>query len=181
MSGRQELIANLGKVMQLAFVPKDFDAALKHWTEVVGAGPFFYNEHVKLQDVKYRGQPSDIDFSMAIGYWGDIQVELVRQHNDAASIYNPNNEAASDGLHHVCILVDDMARAREVCARVGATVLQEGKLPGGEVIYVDTGGGPGTIVEILQLPPGGTAGFDFMRAQHETWDGSDPVRGRDQR
>ena len=44
----------------------------------------------------------------------------------------------------MCILVDDMAHARAVCAAAGAEVAQEGKVTGGgEVIYVDTGGGPG--------------------------------------
>ena len=74
-------IAQLGDVMQLAFVPADFEAALDHWIKV-GAGPFFAMDHVKLEDVRYRGAPADIDFSMVIGYWGDLQVELIRQHNE---------------------------------------------------------------------------------------------------
>lgn len=79
-------IARIGEVMQLAFVPADFDAALAHWLKV-GAGPFFALDHVKLDEVRYRGQPAEIDFSMVLGYWGDLQIELIRQHNAAPSIY----------------------------------------------------------------------------------------------
>ena len=170
-------IASLGEIMQLAYVPADFDATLKFWIETVGAGPFFALDHVALNDVKYKGAPVEIDFSMVIGYWGDLQIELIRQHNDAPSIYKSWREAGQEGLHHVCILVDDMAHARKVCADAGATVAQEGIVPnGGEVIYVDTGGGPGTMVEILKPGPGSREFFAMMREAARNWDGSDPIR-----
>jgi methylmalonyl-CoA/ethylmalonyl-CoA epimerase len=170
-------ITSLGEIMQLAYVPADFDATLKFWIETVGAGPFFALDHVKLNDVKYRGAPVEIDFSMVIGYWGDLQIELIRQHNDVPSIYKAWRDDGAEGLHHVCILVDDMAHARAVCADAGATVAQEGIVPnGGEVIYVDTGGGPGTMVEILKPGPGSREFFAMMRDAAKGWDGSDPVR-----
>lgn len=163
--------------MQLAFVPADFDAALKFWIEVVGAGPFFAINHVRLENLKYRGEASDVDFSMMLGYWGDLQIELIRQHNDGASIYKAWRDEGREGLHHVCILIDDMAAARAACADAGAVVAQEGLVAGGgEVIYVDTGGGPGTLVEILKPAPGTRELLGMMREAHRTWDGSDPVR-----
>ena len=173
----QPKIAALGDVMQLAFVPADFDAALKFWTTTVGAGPFFALDHVKLDDVRYRGEPTDVDFSMALGYWGDLQIELIRQHNRAPSIYQAWRDEGREGLQHVCILVDDMEQARQTCREAGAVVAQEGKLPGGgEVIYVDTGGGPGTMVEILLPSPGSRDFFAMMRDAARGWDGSDPLR-----
>jgi methylmalonyl-CoA/ethylmalonyl-CoA epimerase len=169
-------LAKLGQVMQLAYVPADFDAALAHWLRI-GAGPFFALDHVRLDDVRYRGAPADIDFSMVLGYWGDLQIELIRQHNDTPSIYKAWRDEGREGLHHVCILVDDMAAARATVAETGGRVEQEGLVPGGgEVIYVDTGGGPGAMVEILKPAPGGHDFFAFMRDAARTWDGSDPVR-----
>ena len=174
---RSTQIADLGEVMQLAFVPADFDGALKYWTEVMGAGPFFAIDHVKLIDAKYRGAPTDVDFSMALGYWGDMQIELIRQHNDAPSIYKTWRDAGHEGLQHVCILVEDMAEARSVCAAAGADVAQEGQVAGGgEVIYVDAGGGPGTLVEILKPGPGTRDFFAMIRQASVGWDGSDPFR-----
>lgn len=169
-------IARLGEVMQLAYVPGDFEAALDHWLKV-GAGPFFALDHVQLEDVRYRGRPAEIDFSMMLGYWGDLQIELIRQHNDTPSIYKAWRNGGREGLHHVCILVDDMEAARDACAAAGASVEQEARVPGGgEVIYVDTGGGPGTMVEILKPAPGGRDFFAMMREAHRGWDGADPVR-----
>ncbi len=174
---RPARITDLGEIMQLAFVPADFDAALKFWIEVMGAGPFFAIDDVRLADCKYRGAPSDVHFSMALGYWGDMQIELIRQHNDAPSIYKAWRDAGHEGLQHVCILVDDMAHARAVCAAAGAAVAQEGQVAGGgEVIYVDTGGGPGTLVEILKPGPATRGLFAMMREAARGWDGSEPFR-----
>jgi methylmalonyl-CoA/ethylmalonyl-CoA epimerase len=174
---RKPRITDLGEVMQLAYVPADFDGALTFWIEVMGAGPFFALDHVQLTDLKYRGAPSDVDFSMVLGQWGDMQIELIRQHNDAPSIYKAWRDAGHEGLQHVCILVDDMAHARAVCAAAGAEVAQEGKTGnGGEVIYVDPGGGPGTMVEILQTGPGSREFFAMIRDAARGWDGSNPIR-----
>jgi catechol 2,3-dioxygenase-like lactoylglutathione lyase family enzyme len=174
---RRGSVASLGEIMQLAYVPADFDGTLKFWIETMGAGPFFALDHVKLEDLKYRGQPADIDFSMVLGYWGDLQIELIRQHNDAPSIYEAWRDKGQEGLHHVCILVDDMMEARRTVADAAGIVAQEGKLiGGGEVIYVDTGGGPGTMVEILKPGPGGREFFAMMREAARGWDGTNPVR-----
>lgn len=173
----QGKIANLGEVMQLAYVPADFEAALSFWTKTMGAGPFFALDHVRLESVKYLGAPTDVDFSMALGYWGEIQIELIRQHNGAPSIYKAWRDEGREGLHHVCILVDDMAEARRACAEAGATIAQEGLVAGGgEVIYADTGGGPGTMVEILKPGPGSREFFAMMRDAARNWDGSEPLR-----
>jgi len=169
-------LAAIGPIMQLAFVPADPDAALAHWLKL-GAGPFFALDHVGLEDVRYRGAPADIDFSMLLGYWGDLQIEIIRQHNAAPSIYKAWRDEGREGLHHVCILTDDMAAARAACAAAGAAIVQEAGVPGGgAVVYADTGGGPGTMVEILKPAPGGRAFFSFMREAHRGWDGTDPVR-----
>ncbi len=176
---QEDSLAGLGPVMQISFCPADYEAALQHWLSL-GAGPFFENHHVKLDEVKFRGAPSDVDFSMALGYFGDLQIELIRQHNDAPSMYTEWRAAGGEGVQHMCVLVDDIAEARRRVAAQGGTVIQEGTLPGGmgAVIYVDTGGGPGTVMEYLQIAEAGRQGFAMMRAAHRNWDGSDPIRGR---
>ncbi len=169
-------IKSLGDIIQLAYLPSDFDATLKHWTETVGVGPFFLMENIQLGEMKYRGAPSDAVFSIAIGYWGNIQIELIRPENDAPSIYN-GEYAVKDCLHHVCIFVDSIADARRACTEAGAEILVEGKVgDSGEVIYVDAGGGPGHVIELLQPIAGSEALFDMMRDSARGWDGSDPLR-----
>jgi hypothetical protein len=171
-------LAAFGPVMQIAFVPEDFDAAIRYWTETVGVGPFYLLEHVSLENVKYRGAPSAIDFSMAIGYWGDVQIEFIVQHNDAPSIYKAWRDAGKSGVHHYCILTEDVGAARLLCEAQDIPVLQEGTLPGGagEVLYVDAGEAMGGLLEILRLPQASLDLFAWMKDQAKNWDGSDPLR-----
>ena len=169
-------IKALGDVIQMAFLPSDFDAALRYWTQTVGAGPFFTMENIHLGDMLYRGKPTDAVFSIAIGYWGDIQIELIRPENDAPSIYN-GEYGVKDQLHHICILVQSIADARAACSEIGAEILVEGKVgDSGEVIYVDAGGGPGHVIELLQPMTGSEGLFAMMRDAARGWDGRDPLR-----
>lgn len=168
-------MASIGPMMQIAFVPEDFDAALTRWTTVMGVGPFFVLENIALEDMRYRGAPSDCVFTIALAYWGDVQVELIRQDNDAPSIYRdlPNGGA----MHHVCLLTDDIAAAKATALATGAELLVEAKVGSdGAVIYLDTQGYPGGIVEILQPASGSEGLFGMIREAARNWDGSDPVR-----
>ncbi|WP_298470533.1 VOC family protein [uncultured Erythrobacter sp.] len=169
-------IAGLGEVMQLAFVPKDFDAAVKHWTEVMGVGPFFLMEGIHLEGMKYRGAPTDAVFDLALAYWGDLQIELIRPRDTHPSIYSGEYADLNDGLHHVCILVDNIEEAYRVCGEQGAEVVIEGALGDSKVIYVDPGSGPGGLVEILQQGEGGPGLFAMIKQAGEGWDGSEPLR-----
>ncbi len=167
-------IKSIGPVMQIAFVPADFDAALRHWTQVMGVGPFFMLENIQFEDSRYLGAPNECLFSIALAYWGDLQVELIRQENDAPSIYRG---VAGQGLHHICLITDDIAAARATAQAAGATLLVEGKVGAdGAVIYVDTGGGPGSIVEVLQPASGMLDLFAMIRESSVNWDGSEPLR-----
>jgi methylmalonyl-CoA/ethylmalonyl-CoA epimerase len=176
MASHKALVSRLGAVMQIAFVPEDFDAAVKFWTQTMGVGPFFYRDHVNYDAMLYHGAPTTADFGVAIAYWGDLQVELIRQHNDAPSVYRDWRAAGGEGLQHVCIVVDDMEEARRVCLEAGGVVAQEFDVMGGTALYIDTGGGPGTMLEMICFPPASMEGFKVMREAARTWDGSDPVR-----
>jgi len=174
--GLQGKIGALGEVMQLAFVPEDFDAAVTHWTQVMGVGPFFIIEGIHLEGMKYRGEPTDAVFDLALAYWGDVQIELIRPRDNHPSIYRGAYGATGNGLHHVCILVDDLAEARRVCDEAGAEVVIEGNFGTSQVIYVDPGTGPGTLVEILQQAKDGPDLFGMIKAAGVGWDGSEPLR-----
>jgi len=169
-------IAALGELMQLAFVPDDFDAAIKHWTEVMGVGPFFVMENIHLDQMKYRGEPTEAVFTVAWAYWGDLQIELIKPQDDHPSIYSGEYADIGDGLHHVAFLIDDIEKAYAACERHGAEVVLEGNFGNTRVIYADPGQGPGSLVEVLQQDPDGPDLFGMIKAASINWDGSDPVR-----
>lgn len=169
-------ITALGPVGQLAYLPQDFDAAVRYWTETMGVGPFYLMENVALGECKYKGVPTGAVFSIAIAYWGDVQIELIRPENSEPSIYT-GEYAVTDCLHHICIFVESIAEARAACAQAGAQILVEGKVGAdGEVIYVDAGQGPGHVIELLQNMTGADAIFQMIKDAGKDWDGSEPLR-----
>ncbi|MFM6830151.1 MAG: VOC family protein [Novosphingobium sp.] len=169
-------ISSLGPVGQLAYLPSDFDAAVKYWTETMGVGPFYLMENVALGEAKYKGVPTGAVFSIAIAYWGDVQIELIRPENREPSIYC-GEYAVTDQLHHICIFVDSIEEARAACAEAGAEILVEGTVgEDGAVIYVDAGQGPGGVIELLQNMTGADAIFQSIKDASVDWDGSEPLR-----
>ncbi|TZG29582.1 VOC family protein [Sphingomonas montanisoli] len=168
-------LADMGGIMQIAFVPQDFDGAIQHWLNK-GAGPFFILQDNQAEWTAAYGVEKDIVLDIALGNWGEMQIEIIRQKNPGKSIYSDWFDAGKDGVHHTCIVVDDMAAARALAAEKGYDVVHEGRHFGPEWIYVDTKGGDGTLLEILCMP-GGNPGLAAMtREAARDWDGSDPIR-----
>jgi catechol 2,3-dioxygenase-like lactoylglutathione lyase family enzyme len=142
----------------------------------MGAGPFFVFEHNKADWAYYRGQATEPDLTLALGHWGDMQIEIIRQNNDACSPYRDWRLTGQEGIHHVCILVDDLASVRAVCAEAGAELIFNGGAGGAEWFYADTGGGPGTMLEMLKHTADSRALMGMIRDAARDWNGSDPIR-----
>ena len=94
-------------VRQLAYVVTDMDAALTYWTETLKVGPFFLFEHCPLKDQVYRGKPGNVDVDIALGNSGALQIELIRQRNDAGSVYKEFLDAGRVGVHHFGLMPED--------------------------------------------------------------------------
>lgn len=74
-------------------------------------------------------------------------------------------------------MTDDIEMARDIADAAGASILVEAKVgEDGAVLYVDMGGGPGTIVEILQPASGSDALFAMIKDASVGWDGRNPVK-----
>ena len=98
-------------LFQHAYVVTDLDAAVRRWSELFGAGPFALRWHHVAPQFAYRGTPDQADVSYAFGYLGDIQVQLIQQHDDTPSIYRDMYGPDEEGFHHVATLVHDFASA----------------------------------------------------------------------
>ena len=44
-----------GNVCQNGYVVRDIEAAMTHWIDVMGVGPWFYIEDVKMDWFRHRG------------------------------------------------------------------------------------------------------------------------------
>ncbi|MBO6634967.1 MAG: VOC family protein, partial [Parvibaculum sp.] len=117
-----------GKVCQNGYVVRDIEAALKHWTEVLGVGPFYYIDRVKCDWFTYRGKPSPVEMSIALGNTGDLQIELIQQRNDAPSMYMDFLNAGREGLQHMSYWTTDYQAAYDRALAAGYKVGHEGQI-----------------------------------------------------
>lgn len=67
-----------GGVMQTAFVVEDVHASIAHFQKDCAAGPFFLLDHFLGPDQFYRGAPSTADVTIAMGFAGHMQIELIQ-------------------------------------------------------------------------------------------------------
>jgi hypothetical protein len=169
--------ATLGPIVQNGYVVRDLEAAAHHWANKVGIGPFYMLEHVAYGPSYFRGRPLALDMSVAIAQWGDMQIELIQQHDDAPSIYTEFSARHGEGLQHVGVLSDHLDDQLRVLAAKGVEPVQWGATANGmRFVYVGTDAHPGGMVEIIENGPAVAAFFGKIRRAASTWDGTRPLR-----
>lgn len=166
-----------GPILQNGFAVHDWRAAAEHWINVMGVGPFFLMDHIEFEWCEFRGEPVELDLSVAIAYSGEQQVELVQQHCDTPSIYTEFLANHAPGLQHMGVLVVDLQFELDAHG-LRERIVQQGRTQAGiNFAYVDTGGHNGTMLELIEADDGVRSAFGFMRQAAIDWDGSDPIRG----
>jgi hypothetical protein len=166
-----------GEIRQNGYVVRDIDAALRHWTERLGVGPFFYFERVPMRDFRYRGEPSPLEVSIALANSGSLQIELIQQRNDAPSMYRDFLEAGREGLQHVAYWTSSMDADLERYAAAGYAVGQSGCIgDGGRFVYLLTETHPGTVVEVSEVSGAKGKFFAHVADSAREWDGTQPIR-----
>ncbi len=170
-----------GTPRRLGYVVRDIQGAMRYWTEVMRIGPFYYLEHLPLSAFEYRGQPGEIDLSVALAYSGGLQVKLIQQRNACDSAYRDFLAGGNEGLHHIGYLTDHFERDLRLAGEVGMQVEQCGKVgnTGGAFASFSTSGHPGTALELLALTSENRDVFQMIQNEAGHWDGSGPIRHLD--
>ena len=171
-------VAQLGEIMQIAFVPQDFDAAVRHWIGM-GAGPFYILRNNQAEWHEAYGVECRPVLDIALGQWGEMQIEIIRQKSNEKTVYSDWFDQRREGVHHTCITVEDLDEAKRRCMDAGCEIVIEGRVADSRWFYADTGGGPGTYLEVLQTGAGPGAMNQMLKDAHRDWDGGDPVRELD--
>ncbi|TKT75749.1 VOC family protein [Aquamicrobium sp. LC103] len=168
----------VGPYTQLGFVVRDLDAAVRHWVEVMGVGPFlFLNKGTGRPPAPslFRGERVVVENRIAFGFIGDVQLELIEQVNDAPSPYLEFLAEGREGLQHLGYWVDDHAYA---CAQVEAAgYVMEFEIPiAGQpesILYYRSPNHVGPMIEIIptRWRKSRAAVLEHVRA----WKGGDPL------
>ncbi|MDR3648430.1 MAG: VOC family protein [Acidimicrobiales bacterium] len=175
--GQSASVTALGPIAQLGYVVDDVSAAMEHWIGALDVGPFFYLPSPPLNDLRYRGEPTDARIAVAITYSGDLQVELIQPLDDHPSPYRDFQARYGSGLHHLAHFTDDYDAALALYRQRGRTPYYEGRglTPDQRFSYFDSPSHAGTVNEVVETS--GFGGFfEHMREQSAGWDGTNPIR-----
>ena len=166
-----------GAIRQNGYVVRDIEAAMRHWSTVLGVGPWFFAPHAPIEDFTYRGRPSNVDVAIALANSGPLQIELIQQHNDAPSLYRDFLAAGQEGLQHIAYWTASFAADRQRAVGLGLRVGHEGVTGRyGPFVYFETAGHHGTVLELSDIGGLKQKLFDQIAAAAADWDGRDPVR-----
>lgn len=171
-------VAAFGPIVQMGYVVADLDAALDHWTRVMGVGPFLVTPRIDYAELNWRGKPIRIESSVALASHRGMQIEVIQQTGGDASMFTEFVARRGGGLHHVCVLSQDIEADLATWRRMGTDVLMGGRTAAGiPFAYLDSDpADEGRVIEIVQPTPGLTRFFARLDAMAEGWDGADPVR-----
>lgn len=155
---------------QIAWVTANLDATETALTGLLGAKKWVRipEVHFAPDACSYRGQPADFVASISLSYLGDMQLELI-QPVRGQNIYSDFLSACGPGLHHICMEADSpdqFEAALADAADKGATVVQQGVMPGGiQFAYVAAPQVGVPFVEIAYIAPEMRAFYDYIKRE----------------
>lgn len=162
-------------LIQLCFVVDDIDAGMAFYSDTFGAGPWYVARHEGMAPSSsvYRGTPTPLHATIALGYAGDLMYEVVAPTPGHPSIFTEWVDRHGYGLHHFGFGVTDFDAVQQQLVDEGSELLFTDRTPrGARVAMVD--GGPlmgGALREYIELTADGQAFYDTMRAAARQWDG----------
>lgn len=160
------------KFVQQAYYVRDAREAAHYWAEHFGAGPFFLNEHIPLDEVVHLGVNGDLDHTSAYGQLGDLMVELVQIHCDNPSVF----KGRAYGLHHLACIADDIDEELARLAAAGIPTATTASAGGTRFAFADANKHFGHYIELYQDNQGLRGFYQMIKDMHQDWDGSDPIR-----
>ncbi|HAE85181.1 MAG TPA: methylmalonyl-CoA epimerase [Anaerolineaceae bacterium] len=128
------------KINHVAIVVKDIDAALDFWQQAFG----LRLDHVE----EVPSQKSKVAFLPL----GESEIELVQPTTTDSGLAS-FLEKRGEGMHHVCIEVEDIDAALAELKSKGVRLINEvpEELPGRKMAFIHPKAANGVLVELYQL------------------------------
>jgi hypothetical protein len=165
-------------IVQVAYHVPDPAAAAARCAALYGWGPFYLFEHIALARSSYRGRALPFDHSSAYGQAGEVMVELITQHGDAPSAIRERYAADASGLHHTARFAPDLEAALARQRAAGASIVQDAETADGVRFVMLEAPLLGHLLELYEPSPALVGFYDFIRRKARGWDGSRPLRRR---
>ncbi|HLY54565.1 MAG TPA: VOC family protein [Stellaceae bacterium] len=163
-------------IVQNGYVVRDLDAAVAEWTRIAGIGPFLVTPPTEFE-ARYHGRPTMLRAQAALAQAGDLQIELIQPVGDGPSIYTEGFPHGGEGLHHVCMVVEELGSELARYDGLGIPVVLSAEYFGIRLAYLDARAALGSYLELVEDGPQIRGFYAAVRHAAEEWDGvTDPVR-----
>lgn len=168
--------AIFGPIRQLGFMSRDIDKSIAYFVEKWGIGPWFILRNVKNTMV-YRGTPVELEMSIAMSNCGDLQFEIVAQHNQTQSLYTDAlNETPELHVQHVAVWTKDVAAMEKDAHSKGwESIFETGSGPGRSV-FIAHPDAPKVCIELSDCNDFKDNVRQRIKEIAGQWDGENPVR-----
>ena len=167
----------MGGIIQIAYIVKDIEASMRDFTARLKIGPWFLSGPFVPPEGIYRGNPTKMRLTLAVGFNGHMSFELIEQHDDLPSVYQEVTKARGYGFHHWGVPTDDLDGDVARYASMDYPAAFSDRSPRGyRVVYVDTSRDLPGMIELMERTPALEARYTEMYLASVGWDGSDPVR-----
>lgn len=134
----------LDNIVHIGLFTKDIEKAAEYLDKECGIGPWeiFPELH---ENAMYKGNQSHLlNYKAAMAPFGNIKLELI-QPTGGVGVFEDGIKEIGTGIHHVCIQVDDVAKAKAEAISEGYEILDE--------------------VMMYEMQPGFSLGFFFIKAK----------------
>lgn len=154
-----------GKLFQIGYVVPDIDKALAHMNNVLGIPNFMVMREMIVENGWFRGKSAHINHSMAFGYVGDMNIEVIQPIEGPSTYSEYLDRVPEGGVHHIAYSVDNYDEAEKDLISRGFTKVQQGTFGDTVFGYFESPDDPGTMTEIVYLDPGAIGMFQSIKDQ----------------
>jgi Glyoxalase/Bleomycin resistance protein/Dioxygenase superfamily len=144
-------LVNFSSVFQLGFVASNMDEMMSILKRDYAVPDFFIFADIQFRDVVCRGQRVECKANVAIGYSGQMQIEVVEPLG-GADIYAEFMESNLAGLHHIGVKVPDLDQQLMVLEERGTTIIEAGDIGDERALrfaFADTRKSLGVVTEYV--------------------------------
>ncbi len=125
--------------IHIGVIVKDIEKAMEYYTETFQVGP--WNDFGQLnENAEYYGKKHVLSYRAASAPFGPINLELI-QPTGGESVFMDALKEQGEGIHHVCVQVDDIEKAEEEWKALGFEIVDK--------------------VPMYEMEPGFSLGFFF--------------------
>ncbi len=144
-------------IAQICVIVPDLDKAVENYWKVFGIGPWTFYTYGKplVKRMTRHGRPCEYKMRVALANVGPMRIELI-EPLEGDTVYSEFVARHGYGVHHVGVLIENMAETLGQAKAAGLEMTQDGAGFGpdddGHYAYLATEDLIGTTIELIERP-----------------------------